>query len=279
MGWQARLRLAYRRDGEATRAEHEHQGPLRVLKALYPEGPGICHHVLVHPPAGIVGGDELALEIELGADSHALLVTPGATRFYRSESEPGAQRVTARLASRARLEWLPGETIAYDGAWALNQLSFRLDEGAQMIGWDLVALGLPVAGAPFLRGSIEQRIEVHDAHARLWLDAGRVSAEDRRLLDSPLGLGGHPVLATMWWACGDAKGTGAEEVQAALDEARAVEHAGVRSGATLLHPQLIVWRGLADRVEPLQQALRALRGRWRQRLWGLERAEPRLWST
>ena len=50
MGWQAKLTLDYRVEDQRCVARHVHEGPLRVLKALYPEGERVCHHVLVHPP-------------------------------------------------------------------------------------------------------------------------------------------------------------------------------------------------------------------------------------
>ena len=62
MTWRGHLALHYTRDGERTIAHDRHEGPLRVLKALYPEGAGVCQHVLVHPPGGIVGGDVLDIE-------------------------------------------------------------------------------------------------------------------------------------------------------------------------------------------------------------------------
>ena len=84
MGWQGRLQLDYRLDGRRTVGRDSHHGPLRVLKSLHPEGPGTCHHVLVHPPGGLAGGDRLELAVTLGEGAHALVTTPGATRFYRS---------------------------------------------------------------------------------------------------------------------------------------------------------------------------------------------------
>ncbi|MBW8858041.1 MAG: urease accessory protein UreD, partial [Bradyrhizobium sp.] len=103
-----------------------HEGPLRVLQSLYPEGPAVCHNVLVHPPGGLVGGDVLELDATLTADTHALLTTAGATRFYRSTGPLAAQTVRARLGSGARLEWLPLETIAFSGCQAASSLRFEL---------------------------------------------------------------------------------------------------------------------------------------------------------
>ena len=108
-GWQASLALRYMRREPRTVVHDRHDGPLRVLRSLYPEGDAICHSVLLHPPGGVVGGDTLAVHVEVEAGAHALLTTPGATRFYRSTGATAAQSLTARVAAGARLEWLPLE--------------------------------------------------------------------------------------------------------------------------------------------------------------------------
>jgi urease accessory protein len=107
VSWHGALALHYRRDGERTIAHDRHEGPLRVLQRLYPEGPRICHHVLVHPPGGIVGGDHLEIEATLDAATHALITTPGATRFYRS----GGASAAARLAARPRRPARDGRAV------------------------------------------------------------------------------------------------------------------------------------------------------------------------
>ncbi len=276
MAWHAALRLHYERSGERTRAHAEHEGPLRVLKALYPEGPGICHHVLVHPPSGLVGGDVVGLTMTLDANAHALATTAGATRFYRSLGPQALQSVRAQLAAGARLEWLPQENIIYSGAQAANLQRFELDAGAEMLGWEMLALGLPAADQPFVRGVVQQRIELPG----LWLDAGRIAAADTRLLDSPLGLAGQRALATMWFAAGSPLAL--DRVEQALDAARQViqQHgSAARAGVSLVHPQVLVLRALGPRIEPLAGLLSQVRSAWRTALWQLPGNPPRVWQT
>jgi len=271
-----RLSLRYRRDGARTTAHDHHHGPLRVLQRLYPEGPAICHHVLVHPPGGMVGGDELEVGVTLDADSHALVTTPGATRWYRSRGALARQQAHLRLAAGARLEWLPLENIAYRGCQAGNGLRLQLAPGAEAMGWDLLALGLPTAGEPFDSGRFSQQLEM-PGH---WLERAVIDAADRLLLDSPLGLAGHRVLATMWWACGGPLPPARR--QALLDSAREVLAASPlrrAAGVTAPQPAVLVLRLLADSVEPAQRCLQAVRAAWRRVAWGLDAEPPRIWHT
>lgn len=276
MGWHAQLSLHYTRDGERCIAHDRHTGPLRVLQRLYPEGPGVCHHVLVHPPGGIVGGDVLQLDATLDAHTHALLTTPGATRFYRSAGDSAQQQVSARLAGGARLEWLPLETIAYNGSLAENRLRFELADGAEMIGWDVVALGLPAAGEAFARGRYRQELQLPG----VWLERATIAADDHRLLDSPLGLAGKRVLATMWFAAGSALASARRE--ALLDAARTACHdspLAATCGATAPHDEIVVLRALADRVEPAMQLFARVWAAWRHVAWQLAPCAPRVWRT
>ena len=104
MPWHARLSLDYTLEAGRTAARFQHEGPLRILQSLYPEGDAICHNVLVHPPSGLVGGDTLDITVRAQAGTHGLLTTPGATRFYRSEGEVALQRTRLQVDSGARLE-------------------------------------------------------------------------------------------------------------------------------------------------------------------------------
>jgi urease accessory protein len=276
MSWHASLKLDYTREGGRSVARFAHDGPLRILQSLWPEGDAVCHNVLVHPPGGLVGGDTLAIEVQGSEGSHALVTTPGASRFYRSDGDAAVQEVRIRLASGARLEWLPLETLYYSGCRAENRLRMELAPGAQLLGWDIAALGLPGAGLPFVRGSVLQELELAGA----WLERGRIAAEDKRLMDGPLGWAGHRCLATLFFAAGEALSRPQRE--ALLDAARAViePHALASSaGATAPGPRVLVVRVLAPVVEPALQLLKAVRRAWRPLLWDLPPDEPRGWTV
>lgn len=275
MPWNARLELDYRLEGPRCVARFRHEGPLRILQSLYPEGDAICHNVLVHPPGGLVGGDTLDIRVHAAAGSHGLITTPGASRFYRSEGELALQRTELVLEPGARLEWLPLESICYSGCRAENRLALRVGDSAELIGWDVAALGLPNAGKPFERGSLQQHIEVPG----VWLERGRIDAADRRLLDAPIGLAGHRCLASLFFVAGAPIARARRE--AALDATRAlIDLHGLResAGATSPHAEVIVLRVLAPVVEPAMQLLRQVWAAWRAEMWGLQGATPRIWA-
>lgn len=279
MAWHARLALQYERQGAAdaprTVAHFLHEGPLRILQSLHPEGPSICHNVLVHPPSGLVAGDRLDITIDGATGTHGVITTPGAGRFYRSEGERATQHVKVRMQDGARLEWLPMEAICYSGCNAENRLDLDLAPGAEFIGWDVTALGLPAANQPFVAGSLRQHLEV----AGGWLERGTLAAADARLMDGPLGLAGQRCIATLFFATGS--DIGRERREQALELARAVIEAHplrARAGATAPDGRTVAVRVLSDVVEPAMELLKAVRNAWRPALWGLAANPPRTWA-
>ena len=275
MPWHASLQLDYTLEGTRTVARHAHNGPLRILQSLYPEGDAVCHNVLVHPPGGLVGGDTLDITATVGPGAHGLVTTPGATRFYRSTGERALQRTHLTLAEGTRLEWLPLEALCYNACNAENHLTLNLAPGAECMGWDVTALGLPHAGQPFETGRFVQHIE---APGR-WLERGVIDAADHRLLESPLGLAGQRCMASLFFVVGTPLERARRDT--ALDAARAVMDAHAlkaSAGATSPNGQVLVVRALAPQVEPAMQLLQQVRAAWRAALWQLCAEPPRIWS-
>src|SRR3970282_394977 len=171
--WKAELGLGFEcRSGRTVLAKRRHDGPLVVQKPLYPEGGEVCHAIVVHPPAGMAGGDELELRARSAVGAHALLTTPGAGKWYRSAGPWAAQRLRFDVAGA--LEWLPQETIVFCGARAQLDTEVRLGADARYLGWEILCLGRTGSGEKFARGEMRLSTQLFRGDKLLWLPRGRI---------------------------------------------------------------------------------------------------------
>ena len=257
--WKAELALGFERsEGRTVLARRRHDGPLVVQKALYPEGGEVCHAIVVHPPAGIAGGDELHLEVESGEAAHALLTTPGAGKWYRSAGPRAAQRLAFDVGGA--LEWLPQETIFYDGALADLSTEVRLAGHARYLGWEILCLGRTGSGERFTRGTIRLSTRIHRNGKLVWLERGRIEGGGK-LMQSPAGLGGHSVCGTL------------------VAAAREIPPQRAEGLALTCLPGLLVARYLGDSSEEAKQLFARLWAAIRPGLLGREAHAPRIWRT
>ena len=271
-GWAARLDLAFERRAHGTVLAHvRHEGPLTVQRPLHPEGRDACHVVVVHPPGGVASGDTLDLDVDVRAGAHAVLTMPGAAKFYRCDEAPSRQRVALRVAAGAFVEWLPPETIVFDGASASATLDLEVARGGGAIAWDVVALGRRARGESFARGRWRQRLAVRRDGALVVDDALDLRGDDR-WLRSRVGLAGASVVATMV-AVGDALD------DALLDACRQAVGDAPRIGLTMPAAGLLVARVLADEAEHARNTFTAIWARLRRALAGLDPRPLRLWAT
>jgi urease accessory protein len=259
------------REGRTTLVRKRHSGPLQVQKPLYPEGPGICHSILLHPPGGIAGGDRLDIQAGLAAGCHTLITTPGATKWYRSGNRPARQTLLMDVADGALLEWLPQETILFDGAHAEMQTRINLHGSAAFLGWEITCLGRTASGERFSEGLWRQSTEIRRDGTLLWGEYGLLDGSDP-LLESPIGLAGHPVTATFLAAGGSVN----EELR---DACRTVEiFGGDRCGITLF-PGLLVVRYLGDSTERARHYFTEVWRQLRPVFGGVAACPPRIWNT
>lgn len=266
--WHAELELAYARFGGCTRpVQRRHLGPLRVQKHLYAEGPEVCQHIIVHPPGGIAGGDRLNISARVEADAWAQITSPGAAKWYRAAG-PAYQRLDLKVAAGATLEWLPQETIVYSAAQAELTTAIELEGDARLFYWDVVALGRPASGERFDLGHFQAHLDIRRDGRLLWHERQRLSGNDG-LLDSPIGLDGHPVFATLLVS---------GEIDAELlERCRSLGHE-VRGDLTQL-PGLLVARCLANEALLARAWLIELWRLLRPALLGREAQPPRIWNT
>lgn len=274
MPWLAQLELDYSHHAARTRLHFRHDGPLRVLKSLYPEGDTICHNVLVHPPGGLVSGDTLDIRCHVGSGAHALVTTPGATRFYKTSGAPATQITHLQLDAGARLEWLPLEALAYNQCDAHNVLHMDIAEGSELMAWDITAFGLPHAHEPFEQGCFTQ----HMQWSGKWLERGTIRADDHFLMDGPLGLAQQRCMGSMVLACGTPlTRTQREHLLESTREILDAHPQGTWCGITAPNDHMVVLRGLAPVVEPLMQLWQQVRSCWRTQHWGIAATTPRIW--
>ena len=266
--WHAELELGYARFGDSTRpVQRRHKGPLRVQKHLYAEGPEVCQHIIVHPPGGIAGGDRLDISASVGADAWAQITSPGAAKWYRAAG-PAYQKLHLRVAAGATLEWLPQETIIFSDAQAELSTSIDLEGGARLFYWDVVALGRPASGERFDLGHFQAHLDIRRDGQLLWHERQRIVGDDG-LLDSPIGLDGQPVFATLLV-------TGEIDSEL-LEKCRSLPN-DVRGDLTQL-PGLLVARCLASEALLARGWLIDLWRLLRPALLGREATPPRIWST
>ncbi|HEV7328505.1 MAG TPA: urease accessory protein UreD [Bosea sp. (in: a-proteobacteria)] len=215
--WLAELELWFAPSAGKTRlVRRRHLGPLVVQRPFHPEKDGTCHVYLLHPPGGVAGGDRLDLRFHLDAGARALLTTPGATKFYRSEHGAGAQSTEIDVGAGAACEYLPQETIVFDGGDARMETHVSLAPDATYVGWDFLCLGRPAAGERFETGRLSQRVEIRRDGKPIWFERLELHGSSP-LMAAAYSLAGQPTWGTMIYA-GAVAEEAAEQVRAAIGE-------------------------------------------------------------
>lgn len=276
-GWQAQLELGFEQRGTRTALTHRrHQGPLVVQKPFYPEG-DLCHVYLIHPPAGVVGGDRLEVTVNVAEQAKALITTPGSGKFYRSAGPTAKLTQHLSVANNASLEWLPQDTILFAGCEVEMFTRVQLQPGASFVGWEILCLGRPSSGELFDHGRCRQRFELwRESEGRdsssgesqpLVIDRSLLAGGDE-LLHAQWGLQGQPVTATML-----ATPATAEMRDAARDT---IDHSGF--SATLLD-DVLVCRFLGKQGAQARQVFTQAWTAIRPLMINRPACEPRVWAT
>ncbi len=269
-GWQAHLQLAFAPVGLRTVLERcHHSGPLRVQRPFYPEG-NLAHTYILHPPGGVVGGDQLHIALDVRRDAQVLCTTPGSGKFYTSAGSPATLAQHLQVAAGASLEWLPQENILFAGARLHARTRIELEDDAVFIGWEINCLGRPRSAERFEHGAFASRLELYHAQRLLLVENLRVL--DEQSLDAAAGLRGQPVQATLLaFPCDHAH----------LERAReqlARQRASLPIGATLIEGLLVV-RALGGNSETLKQQLTSVWQALRPMLLKRPAVPPRIWAT
>jgi urease accessory protein len=270
--WRAELALSFDLQGGRTRlAGRTHSGPLMVQRPFYPERDGTCHVYLLHPPGGVAGGDELDLSFRLDSGARAVLTTPGAAKFYRSPQALCTQTSRVVVGEGAVCEYLPQETILFDGARAAITTSVSLARDATYVGWDFFSLGRPAAAESFGCGDVRQTVRIDRDGQMIWYE-NLCLLGGSQTLSAAFGLAGRPIVGTMIYA-----GPLAEDAGEHLRRAVPCEPGGAFSVSQLEDVVVCRYLGtsMAQGKATFVRAWQALR----QSCQGKPASLPRIWST
>jgi urease accessory protein len=248
-----------------------------IQKALYPEGDEICHAVVLHPPAGIAGGDHLHIEINILSDSKAVVTTPGATKWYKSNGLDASQVIHLHVEHGAHLDFLPQENIFFNQTSARNAIYLHQDLNSSMIGWDISQLGRVAMGEKWTDAHLKNELQLFLNERLCWLESSEITSEDLRK-ESDCKLGGYPVLGVMWLSGTAATG---EVLERILDFVPWTDQ--LRVGVTRLELTdkhgLILIRGIATEVEYLKDCFIQIWLNFRQDISEIPPLALRLWKT
>jgi urease accessory protein len=232
-----------------------------VQRPFYPEG-GVAHVYVVHPPGGVVGGDRLQLNVLAKEGAHALITTPAATKFYRSDGRIAQQRQEI-VAEAASIEWLPQETIVFPDAQASIATRVRLGERSRFIGWEIACYGRPASGLLFDAGRVSQDFELWVNGVPRMLDHLRLDGTGEAMR-APFGLAGQPVLGTLFaYPANDAL----------LDAARAI------TSACSLVDGVLVCRAVGAQADAVRTLFNSIWQRLRPGMMARAAVAPRIWAT
>lgn len=278
-GWRARLDLELApRGGRTCVIRCRHQGPLRVQRPFYPEGE-VGHIYILHPPGGLVAGDQLTVSAHCRPGARALLTTPAAGRVYHSNRAqlPQTQNAELTVDAGASCEWLPQENILFAGALAHNRVCVRLAPGADYTGWEITCLGRPAAGELFASGRLVQRCEVWRDGRPLLIETSSIAGSSPQLT-APWGLQGRSACATL--VSTQVTPALVHQMRAIIDAHRAAWQNGEPPlAAVTALPELLVVRALADSAAAIKALFIPLWQELRLARWGVAGSAPRIWAS
>lgn len=243
-----------------------HAAPLRVLFPT-PEPGEPPMAALVNVGGGLAGGDSLEVAVELAAEGTVGITTPAAEKIYRSLGDDSRIATTLTVAEGATLEWLPQETILFDGARLARRMEARLAPGARLLAAEMLVFGRAARGERLESGALFDSWRLWRDGRLDWADATDLGPAPGARLGHRFGFGGAGAGALLLLAASPAE---AEAGRALL---RAAGHA-----ATLPRPGLLLARWLGEAMA-VRGALSAALPLLRAGVLGLSPSLPRLWTS
>jgi urease accessory protein len=259
------LELDYHRHEGRTVLGGLYQSP--PMRALFPdpeadEAP-IC--ALVNTAGGLAGGDRVDIALSLGAGAQASFSTPAAEKIYRSLGPATEISVTLEAGAGAVFEWIPQETILFEGARLERSLNADIANDATLLMAEALVFGRAARGETWRRGALQDSWRIQRGGKLLWADGLSLGEDITADFADPFGFANAEALGSLVLAGPLAT----PDLRDALREDGAL--------ASLVRPGLLVTRWLGD-AAAVREGLGAAICRLRPAL-GLPARLPRLWTT
>ena len=239
------IRAAFLANDRATSlARLNESGGLRLRRVRGPR----CETILVNTAGGIVGGDHLAIALDLAANADVTASSVAAEKVYRSAGASALLSTTLALAPGARLAWIPQETILFDGARLARRIDIDLAPDARLVAAEMLVLGRLARGEDSISGALRDDWRVRRDGRLVFAEATHLDGDIGAQLDRPAIGGGARATALMLVAAHDA---------AALVEplrATFAAHPEVEAGVST-RDGIVVARALARSPERLRAAM------------------------
>lgn len=201
--------------------------------------------VFLNTAGGLTSGDRLSYSVELAPGVRATATTQTAERAYRAPQGRAAMAVRHRVGAGARLDWLPQETILFDGASLARRTDIALERDAACLLLEAVVLGRAAMGETVARVDLSDRRGVTRDGLPVLVEPLRLT--DAALMSGVAGLDGARAFATLALVA-----PGAED---AVDPVRRLlDQPGVAGGASGWDGRLVV-RLMAEDGFPLRRQI------------------------
>lgn len=265
-----RAEVAWHSVGGATRLRHLYQRtPCRVF---FPDpGPSeLPTAVVLTTSGGLAGGDRIGLDLAVERGARSVVTTQAAEKVYRSAGEPCSVHVEVTAHERTWVEWMPQETILFDGARLRRTTTIRAAGDARVLAGEILVFGRLARGEVFRNGALRDAWTVERDGRRVWMEALNWPGPGDALLDHPAVLDGARSLATALYVADDAP----EKLDAAR---RLLDRSRCRGGVTCVNGTLVA-RLLAADPQTLRTDYTRFWTGFRQAVAGLPARAPRVWD-
>jgi urease accessory protein len=265
-------RIGFRRGphGPAVLTELYQRAPCRVLfPATEADEP--VQAVLLTTSGGLTGGDRTRVAIDIGAGAQATVTTQAAERIYRALPSDGDARVQVemRVNAGAWAEWLPQETIVFEGSRLRRLFTADLAPSGRLLAVESLVFGRTAMGERFDTGLLHDAWRISRAGKLLWADALHLEGDIRKSREAPFGFGTSVACATVLYV-------GADAPQQLAVVRQLLEHCKVACGATSLDG-IMVARIMADDAVAMRATMMTLIAGIRHAVASFPARLPRVW--